>query len=143
MKLEISNPITIDLLLYTIEKIRKTFSESSEAIPIYTEKEIDELFNCIERVYLGYHSSVEERLSNIMYNITKGHYLSNGNKRVAVIITLILYWTEYSEIHVIKKENTPVLNNGLIESIVMKIADGSIDKDELLEIICKDKLFPI
>jgi len=123
------NPIDVQLLSVVIEMLRLRFSKTEEAIPIYTDKEIDELFNCIERVYAGYWQTTEERIASLLINITKGHYLSNGNKRVAVIVASVLYTLEV--------QNSKPLNFEAIEKLVFGIAEGSINKGELLEEIYK------
>jgi len=123
------NPIDEQFLLLTIEQLRLKYPEPAEIIPSYTEKEIDELFNCIERVYGGYLQTPQERIAAAIFNITKGHYLSNGNKRVAVIVTSILYGEEI--------QSSVALSSELLEKLVLGIADGSIDREKLLVEIYK------
>jgi len=74
------NRIDKEYLLQVIETLRLLYSEfnAKEPIPNYTEKEIDELFNCIQRIYQGYLKTTQERIASALFNITKNHYLSNG-----------------------------------------------------------------
>jgi len=124
--------INKEYLLQVIETLRLLYSkfDTKEPIPNYTEKEIDELFNCIERIYQGYLETTMERIASALFNITKNHYLSNGNKRIAVIITGFLLFEEIPNIN---------LNFSLLEKIVLKIAEGTISSKE--ETLHELKLF--
>jgi len=111
-------------LLRIIEELRLLYSKfnSEEPIPVYTEKEIDELFNCIQRIYQGYLPSAEERIATALFNITKNHYLSNGNKRMAIIVACTLSLLE-------TPTATP-LKVTILSDLVLKIADGTIANKE-------------
>jgi len=114
--------ISKEFLLLIIEGLRDEYSlDAQEPIPYYTDKEIDELYNCIQRVYQsGYVQTNIERVATTMFNITKNHYLSNGNKRIAVIITCILCVIELGTFFDVTE----------LKNIVLQIADGTLATKE-------------
>jgi len=115
--------ISKEFLLLIIEGLRDEYTANSqEPIPCYTDREIDELYNCIFRVYSnGYIQTNLERIVTIMFNITKNHYLSNGNKRIAVIITCMLFVIELGSFPYDVEE---------LKNIVLQIADGTLATKE-------------
>lgn len=55
-------------------------------MPECNEEQLNKLVGCMERIYSnGYYPTIKERIANALYNITKGHFLFNGNKRVTAI----------------------------------------------------------
>jgi len=118
------NILDKSFLLRIIEELRLLYSKfnSQEPIPVYTEKEIDELFNCIQRIYQGYLPTVEERIATALFNITKNHYLSNGNKRMAIIVACTL--------SLLETPTTTPLKVTILSDLVLKIADGTIANKE-------------
>ncbi|MDR1877014.1 MAG: hypothetical protein LBQ84_05260 [Flavobacteriaceae bacterium] len=48
----------------------------------------------LRNYHSDYYPTLEEKICGILFNITKGHYLSNGNKRVATILAFILFHAE-------------------------------------------------
>jgi len=109
-----------EFLIINIERLRSDDSNTVyEPIPYYTEKEIDELYNCIRRSYETSHiHTAFERIATVMYNIVKTHYLSNGNKRIAAIVTRLL-------VSDIGQTNIDIDDNKL-KYLILKIADNTI-----------------
>ena len=121
-----------EFLLLLIEKLREKYSTTEELIPQYSEREIEELLKCIERIYSsGYYDSFEERISGILFNITRGHYLNNGNKRVATMFTLIAFNIEI-DVDAGLKAKYKKMDVNIIKDLALKIAEGSMDKEETL-----------
>jgi|GEM_PF-2429750 len=116
--------IAKDFLIHVIEQLRQKHLNSSEPIPNYTEQEIDELFNTIKRVYAGYLNNPSEKIATALYNITKNHHLSNGNKRCAVIIAKFLLWVEGKNF-----DN----NDNILELLTLQIANGELTKEQTIK----------
>lgn len=133
----LKNPITKEILLYVIEGLRSAYAESEEIIPVYTESEIDNLINCIDRIYLGYYPTFEEKICNLIYNLTEGHYLSNGNKRVALIVTMGIFILEAPD----ELKISP--NYAVMKDLILGVAKGDLNKEALqsrfAEMIISDK----
>lgn len=71
-----------------IENIRTFYKDRSETIPSYSFREIDEVVYCCNRTYTQVNGqelypSRTEKIAAIIFNMDKGHYLSNGNKRIS------------------------------------------------------------
>lgn len=82
-------------------------------------------------MYSGCYTVTREKRSAVVFNITKGHFLSNENKRIAMILVAYFLGFEglisgYSEI-----------DNKKIEPLAMNVTCGSISKEELLPAIPK------
>ena len=90
-----------------------------DPFPKCSEAEIDALAKCCERVEWGYYKDIYEKLSALIYNICKGHFLTNGNKRAATLV-FILIIIKYN---LISKSN---LNNiEKILDIIINIASSN------------------
>jgi len=120
----VQNLINKDYLLKIIELLRAQYKGTNDPIPTYTEKEIDQLFNCINRAYLGYTINTHEILASIFYNIIKNHYLSNGNKRIAVTVTIII---------LIEYKKFLTLNQTIhLKNIAIQTASGNLNKQDVI-----------
>ncbi|MDL1914132.1 MAG: Fic family protein [Bergeyella sp.] len=118
-----NNPISKEAFLFIVENTRSFYETlGAEFIMRYTESELDEVYNCMERVYTsGYYEEPHEKYANVMYNISKGHFLSNGNKRIALMITAayILYETDI----------LPEWNH--LKDLVLAVTQDKVSKEQL------------
>ena len=104
------------------------YKNTPEAIPSYTDAEINNVLDCCNRVYQTFlgkelYDSFESKVIAIIENLNRGHYLSNGNKRISFVIVRFLYFIE-------KKENN--LKPYLIRDIIDGFAKGNLTKQKAL-----------
>jgi len=119
-------PIKKEQLLFGIEKLRDKHKNSSEPIPTYQDQEIRNLFDCINRGYLGYITEDYAIITTIFCNIIKNHYLTNGNKRIAVMVLAILCKQNYF----IDFNNKKDLR--YLAALTLKIADNKITSEQII-----------
>ena len=124
--------MTKNELIAIIEKLRKFYTTSDEAIPDYTSLEIENVFFCYKRVVSsGYYCGFNEKLTNLIFNVVKGHYLNNGNKRVTLILSFIFS---------IESRNLKSFDIVLMKQWILEVAKNKLDKEDLKKLIEKQLL---
>lgn len=123
------SPISREVLILIIEYARELYKDSGERIPCYSPREFEELFHSIGRIYSGYYKSPQERICGMIFNVTKGHFLSNGNKRITAILTAYIMQSEDLFDHFLR------MNTVKMKNVILKVACGELNKEKLLELI--------
>lgn len=116
----------------SIEFIRNFYEDKQEKIPNYTESEITNVVACCNRIYIGYLDTFEKRLIHLLYNLCKGHYLSNGNgnKRITFAMSIMF----------LQKENKKI-NLKLLQNFIDGFAKGTITKEQAIEKLKSENVF--
>lgn len=99
---------------------------TQEYLPTPTQKEIDEVIALCERICLcGYYTTLPEIAVQLLRNLIKNHYLSNGNKRIACYV--FLYFCHITQLY------TPAITDDLLMDFARKIAEAPEPLDDLLK----------
>lgn len=80
-----------DLLRY-FELISDHLSFKNEPVPKYKEEcdGFNDLISLIQRSQnVNYYKTFKDKVSFLFININKGHYFSNGNKRLSIFVSLM------------------------------------------------------
>ena len=129
----LEDKFSVALVVEVIENIRTIYQERSETIPSYSSHEINEVVYCCNRTYTmvggqELYPSRADKIAALIYNLDKGHYLSNGNKRICfgmVILFLSLEQCIQEYIH-----NSDKLN--YISLCIDRVSKNEWTKKELI-----------
>lgn len=124
-----------------MQALNEELGYGEEPLPRLSEKDILNLRTCLELPFqsaFGYEKYVtlSEKAAAQFYYIAKGHKLSNGNKRTAVILMLLFlyqngYWLSLSsdemyEMAIMTAESETSNQDGTIEEITFVIENSLI-----------------
>ena len=125
-----------ELVLELIKLARVTYSETDEPIPQYHQEQIENVLACCNRIYSGYYESKNEMLVNLLYNLCKGHYLHNGNKRITFIMGYLFLVLE----DVITFENLFRIEKKIfkIQEIIDFFAKNNEEKEKIVPLKIKE-----
>ena len=84
---------------------------------------LDAIYSAIGRPYSGYHRAIHQKAAALLHALVQNHGFVDGNKRSALIATLLMIERSGYRLH---------LNDGeRIDDIVVAVADGTLDFDAL------------
>lgn len=119
-----------------IAVLRQHYGEADETIPTYSPTEIVQVINCANRVYQAFGSQEcypthIDKIVALIINLNKGHYLSNGNKRV--IFGVVILFLSIEKLLDKYKEVEDKLD--VISMIIMEIASGEMTTEKAKNIL--------
>ncbi len=125
------------LLLFNIsvEKHRNT----DEPIPEMSEANVDKIKNCLQIPFMTFdkvdlYKSIYDKAGILLYVFIKNHPLTNGNKRLALIVTA--YFLKKN------KKELPIYGDDIYDLAKHIASSDSSDKDKILQYI-KEKIQPM
>ena len=124
--------ITYEDCINIINKLKE--SNSSNIFALERDEGLKSIIGAIYQTYNGVdlYQTIEEKVSNFLYLITKNHVFIDGNKRIAA--TLFIYFLEYYNI--LYKENKQVIDNNTLVALTLLIAESNPkEKDILINLI--------
>ena len=81
--------------------------------------------SAIGRPYSGYHRAIHRKAAALLHSLVQNHGFVDGNKRSALIVTLLL--VERSGYHL------QLIDDERIDDMVVSVAEGKTDFDMLAE----------
>ncbi|TVQ53259.1 MAG: type II toxin-antitoxin system death-on-curing family toxin [Rhodobacteraceae bacterium] len=79
--------------------------------------------SALGRPYSGYHRSISKKAAALLHGIVQNHGFVDGNKRTALLVTLLLI--ERSGYRLQVQPDEP------LDDVVVQVADGQMDFDDL------------
>ncbi|HJP95976.1 MAG TPA: type II toxin-antitoxin system death-on-curing family toxin [Candidatus Saccharimonadales bacterium] len=110
----------------------RLMDSDSEPIPPFHTRHAGKLESCLAEPFQTFdgkflHRTFAERAAKLFYLITKNHCFENGNKRMAVTLTLVFFYTNKRWIHATPEE---------LYLIACKVAESKPqDKDIVHELL--------
>lgn len=92
-------PLTIDDAQYIARQIALELMNSiKEPIPPFETRSPGKLESCLAEPFQTFdgkylHRTFEQRAAVLFYLVTKNHCFENGNKRMAVVLTMLFFYT--------------------------------------------------
>lgn len=86
---------------------------------------IDAVESAIGRPYSGYHRTIHSKAAALLHSLIQNHGFVDGNKRSALIVTLLMVERSGYHLHLINDER--------IDDTVVSVAEGKTDFDALAE----------
>nr|WP_242678846.1 type II toxin-antitoxin system death-on-curing family toxin [Rhodobacter calidifons] len=86
---------------------------------------LDAIQSAIGRPYSGYHRPIHRKAAALLHALVQNHGFVDGNKRSALIVTLLMVERSGYEIRLAEEE--------WIDDIVVSVAEGATDLDALAQ----------
>jgi death-on-curing protein len=83
------------------------------------------LLSAIGRPYHGYHPKIWDKGAALLHGVSKAHGFADGNKRTALLLTLLLFEQSGYEIELRDDER--------FDDLVVDVVQGSMDQNALVE----------
>jgi death-on-curing protein len=86
---------------------------------------LDAIQSAIGRPYSGYHRAIHRKAAALLHSLVQNHGFVDGNKRSALIVTLLL--VERSGYHL------QLIDDERVDDMIVSVAEGKTDFDALAE----------
>jgi death-on-curing protein len=86
---------------------------------------LDAIQSAIGRPYSGYHRAIHRKAAALLHALIQNHGFVDGNKRSALIVTLMMVERSGYQLHLDDAER--------IDDTVVSVADGKMGFDDLVE----------
>jgi len=121
-----------------IAELKKTLIAKGEATELFGQEKAGELKGNLLNIYqsfggVGLLPSVENKASNLLYYIIKGHPFNDGNKRIGAYL-FVLFLHKNGILH--KPNGEPKINDNALASIALLVAQSDpIQKEIIIKLV--------
>jgi death-on-curing family protein len=100
-----------------------------EPLPLFNTRYAGRLESCLENVKFDYYPDLLTKAVNLFYLINTGHVFYNGNKRMAVVATMVF---------LLKNDKMLKMTSGAMGLYAVWVADSvknRLPKDDIIELL--------
>ena len=118
--------LTLDEAEFIAHAVAKELMDYGEPLPDFSTRHPGRLESCLQQPFQSYggqelYPSLTDKAAVLFYLVNKNHPFTNGNKRMAVILTLLFVWVNDKWINV---------GTDILYKIAYAVADGPPERME-------------
>ena len=120
--------------LEAIAELKKTLMQKGEATILFGQEKAGEFKGNLLNIYQTFGGvellpSIEQKASNLLYYVIKGHPFNDGNKRIGAYL-FILFLHKNGILH--KANGEPKINDNALASLALLVATSAPEQKEII-----------
>jgi len=120
--------------LEAIAELKKTLMQKGEATVLFGQEKAGEFKGNLLNIYQTFGGvellpSIEQKASNLLYYVIKGHPFNDGNKRIGAYL-FILFLHKNGILH--KANGEPKINDNALASLALLVATSAPEQKEII-----------
>ena len=123
-----------DEALEAIAELKRTLMQKGEATQLFGQEKAGEFKGNLLNIYQTFGGeellpSIEQKASNLLYYVIKGHPFNDGNKRIGAYL-FILFLHKNGILH--KANGEPKINDNALASLALLVATSAPEQKEII-----------